>query len=577
MRKVLFPLALLVLCQCSTKHQPEYFEPFFYREGEPTWSNALQLERDRLEANPQRSLLQNKRLYELYQVEMRELKQGSTRYNEISDAAKLVFPAVSGEMESLTKLHLESTGKLQLKTPPPEKTDLRTPAGKKAYQEVYNLWNSDQNEAALEKWGKYESDLNFKSALSDVDWTRFLILRLRILLDLRKYDEATVSFKELRRLDGCSTEITQLGFVLSLHFLGNAKFQQGNEIYRGLCHKNEDSSTRFKFRYWDVRFQNAIEGKKEFGEFVSTELPGYYVYLAASQIGQPLVLPPSVAAMAPFLVQEFSVPGWFHKHLQAAEERLKVNLRRDAAIHIRKILSEQGEEVQPEARIPLLYAAELAQASGDHMTAFRLYNLVTRDMTGHDVLTQSFSSSDYMQRVFPRPFPDLVDSMTETWQMDPDLVYAIMRQESAFNPGAVSRSGARGLMQLMPALGRSIADRWKHGGVYSDRALFRAEENLRLGAFHLRYLYSRAPHLALVIASYNAGMKRMSGWWQRFSHMPLDIFVELIPVGETRDYVKLVLRNYISYKMLRSKGRVETNLFPMKLPAPPPMPVVMEN
>src|SRR5262249_36812764 len=71
-----------------------------------------------------------------------------------------------------------------------------------------------------------------------------------------------------------------------------------------------------------------------------------------------------------------------------------------------------------------------------------------------------------------------------------------------------------------------------------------------------------------IAASYNAGLSRVNGWWKRNGTHPLDVFVELIPINETRNYVKLVLRNYIHYKALRTGGAVDVGFIPFRLPTP---------
>ena len=81
--------------------------------------------------------------------------------------------------------------------------------------------------------------------------------------------------------------------------------------------------------------------------------------------------------------------------------------------------------------------------------------------------------------------------------------------------------------------------------------VFRGNENLKLAIFHLHQLQTVAPHPALVAASYNAGINRVGTWWKRSGRYPLDVFVELVPVNETRNYIKLVLRNYLYYKGLK--------------------------
>ncbi|NCT41548.1 MAG: lytic transglycosylase domain-containing protein [Alphaproteobacteria bacterium] len=126
------------------------------------------------------------------------------------------------------------------------------------------------------------------------------------------------------------------------------------------------------------------------------------------------------------------------------------------------------------------------------------------------------------------------------------LVNAIIRQESRFNPEAESPSGAKGLMQLMPATAKSVADS-------ADPDMEDPAINLQLGQRYLSQLLqsSRVDNnlLSLLIA-YNAGPGNLSKWKRRWSKVkdPL-LFIELMPSGETRSYVEHVLSNYWIYRM----------------------------
>ena len=136
------------------------------------------------------------------------------------------------------------------------------------------------------------------------------------------------------------------------------------------------------------------------------------------------------------------------------------------------------------------------------------------------------------------------------YKVDPALIHAIMRQESRFNPSAKSPSGARGLMQLMPATAKSLTHEKSFD--MNDPA-----KNLELGQRYLLQLLS-SPHvdndlLSLLIA-YNAGPGNLSKWRNRWSRIqdPL-LFIELLPSAETRAYVERVLSNYWIYRFRDQK------------------------
>jgi soluble lytic murein transglycosylase len=131
--------------------------------------------------------------------------------------------------------------------------------------------------------------------------------------------------------------------------------------------------------------------------------------------------------------------------------------------------------------------------------------------------------------------------------MDPLFVAALIREESAFAPHAVSRAGARGLMQVMP----HTADRLERAHRLSNgsAALDRPDANIELGTLHLAELAKvHRGNLALILASYNAGKVPVQDWLDRFGFGDEEAFIEDIPYSETRNYVKRVLGTYQRYQ-----------------------------
>jgi soluble lytic murein transglycosylase len=148
---------------------------------------------------------------------------------------------------------------------------------------------------------------------------------------------------------------------------------------------------------------------------------------------------------------------------------------------------------------------------------------------------------------YPRAYADVVENYGRA-AGNPDLfVYAIMRKESGYFPFAVSSSDARGLLQLIPSTGESVAN--KLGLVsYSDE-LFDPDTNIRLGATYLGGLLRRfRGQEALAAGAYNAGARAMIRWCDQWGTRPLDEFVELITYDQAREYIKRVLGIYARYR-----------------------------
>jgi soluble lytic murein transglycosylase len=151
--------------------------------------------------------------------------------------------------------------------------------------------------------------------------------------------------------------------------------------------------------------------------------------------------------------------------------------------------------------------------------------------------------------VYPLPYKETIRIASSAHGLDPSLVAALIRQESSFLPTATSAAGARGLMQIMPAVGRDRAIA-RSAGVWSDAVLYEPDVSLRLCAAHLASLFSRYRDEARALVAYNAGASRVDRWIRKPGTANVEVFVERIPYVETPDYVRLVLRNMTWYQRL---------------------------
>ncbi len=134
--------------------------------------------------------------------------------------------------------------------------------------------------------------------------------------------------------------------------------------------------------------------------------------------------------------------------------------------------------------------------------------------------------------------------------LDPVFVASLIRQESNWNPRATSPVGARGLMQLMPPVGAELA-RSKGIRPWDPEMLYDPAISIRLGTLHLRDLARKYPKdLVKILAAYNAGEARVEKWSTKAGANDPEVFTERIPFVETRDYVRIVLRNQAYYDAL---------------------------
>ena len=143
----------------------------------------------------------------------------------------------------------------------------------------------------------------------------------------------------------------------------------------------------------------------------------------------------------------------------------------------------------------------------------------------------------------------LLESARRT-SLDPALVAGLIRQESTWNPNAVSPVGARGLMQIMPSVGASLAS-GRGYPVWNQALLFEPDVSLQLGTLHLAAsLRGDRESPVRALAAYNAGASRVRRWSQRPGVADPELFAEWIPYVETREYVRVVQRNAAVYRAL---------------------------
>ena len=157
--------------------------------------------------------------------------------------------------------------------------------------------------------------------------------------------------------------------------------------------------------------------------------------------------------------------------------------------------------------------------------------------------------SEIWQILFPLRYDRELRLAAQEEGVDPALVAALILQESSFDAGALSRAGARGLMQVMPATGRTIAR--AKGQRYRRAALHDPETSLDFGTHYLRQMSERFSGAAeKILAAYNAGPHRVDAWTAERGELSPEEFTESIPFSETRTYVMIVLANREQYRRL---------------------------
>lgn len=156
--------------------------------------------------------------------------------------------------------------------------------------------------------------------------------------------------------------------------------------------------------------------------------------------------------------------------------------------------------------------------------------------------------------LYPLPYAQHFATHGATHGVDPLLLAALVRQESHFDASARSRADARGLAQVLPSTGASIARALGKSG-FQASDLYRPEISLEFGAYYLgQALRERGGNVFPALAGYNAGPGAVDGWLRQFGAADLDLFALRIPYAETEHYVRVVFENYGMYRALYGAG-----------------------
>jgi len=161
--------------------------------------------------------------------------------------------------------------------------------------------------------------------------------------------------------------------------------------------------------------------------------------------------------------------------------------------------------------------------------------------------------------LFPLPYEGALRREAAKNNFDPMFAAGLIRQESTFQPEAVSHANAIGLMQVLPKTGRLLARQIKVR--YVKNKLFDPDYNIELGMVYIANLVQQFGSLEAAAAAYNAGEDRISAWKTERNYEEIPELVESIPFSETRDYVQIVLRNAQLYRMIYGQPSVALQAF----------------
>lgn len=342
-----------------------------------------------------------------------------------------------------------------------------------------------------------------------------------------------------------------------------------------LTEKFPDGPERNAAQYWAGRSWQRLgrtqEARVRWQRIIQRESRSYYAMRAAKRLNQPAWVPDNAGAEPRAEWREHArIPRRIADETFEQMERAalltelgmdpEAGFERDALfreanalqvaqpVAVRTTEPSGANSVNP-ARADTVSARALAAAYAFSRAGFPSRGILLADRAL--ALGMPFEADEW-RLVYPITHRAVLVSEARKHNVEPAFVAALIRQESRFTPGARSVADARGLMQILPSVGRSLA-RARGITPWDDVMLYQPDINIELGVAHLAAELARddaTPEYAL--AAYNAGRTRLVRWRRMRGANDPEVFVERIPFVETRDYVRIVLRNRDFYRALYS-------------------------
>jgi soluble lytic murein transglycosylase-like protein len=196
--------------------------------------------------------------------------------------------------------------------------------------------------------------------------------------------------------------------------------------------------------------------------------------------------------------------------------------------------------------------AKIYKKIGAYNKAFRVYDLINNRYFADVKYSDKFF---ILKERFPYYYDDIIEKYSTRFDVPKELVLSVIKRESVFDVRAHSFANAYGLMQIIPATGRGLARQLKKEW-NGPQQLFDAENNIEFGTYYLSQLLKQYDNrLELVFSAYNAGPHRVKKWLKLAGSDEQDVYIENIEFKETRNYVRIVLKNYWAYQLLNLSFR----------------------
>jgi soluble lytic murein transglycosylase len=409
-----------------------------------------------------------------------------------------------------------------------------TPTGASALlRYATQLWNVDRNDEALQLFERITQQYPRHAQAADA-WYAIG----RIYQERKKDVQATAAYERLATLFPSSQLAREGRWRQAWMAYRRGDFADASRRFATLARSADGTAEGESALYWQAR---ALEqqGQPEqaaqsYRHLVQRYSESYYALLAEKRLG----VSPSPLSDGDSAGE--AVPPPMSAAIEA-HYRKSLELR---AIGLSGFARQELDVVRDNTpRAPAynrFFLSEYDQVEGHH-AALRFAQALSRE------------GGNWVRYLYPQAYWATVSDQSRVKRLDPYLVLALMRQESVFDPEAVSPAQAYGLMQLLPSTAAKVVG----VPVGTPLPLTDPQFNIETGMTYLRQLLDRYDgNIIQALAAYNGGENAVDRWLKRYPGLAEDEFVEYISYRETRNYVKQVLKNYRTYQRLYGNGAV---------------------
>jgi peptidoglycan lytic transglycosylase len=358
-----------------------------------------------------------------------------------------------------------------------------------------------------------------------------------------------------------NTEVTPAQFYLAWAAHESKNFNESSRLLTEhiAIYAGNNSDFRGKAAYWAAR-DNERTGKLAEARAIYQGLQArydanWYGYLAkqrldnmdrnrnvtAKDFPEDSVIGRAVANLKTVTVAEETAGPSEDQHIAKADQLMIVGID-DSALQELNVASGAA----PNSPRVNLAIAQIYRAKNDNVQAL---NYLKRAYPDYSQMKPEEMRRDEWDVFYPLAYWDIIAQESRARRLDPDQVCGLIRQESVFNPRAVSSAKAYGLMQVIVPTGVLTARKSGLDRTITMESLFEPRLNIQLGTAYLRDQLDKYGRIEYVAAAYNAGPNRVEQWRSTLP-LELDEWAEAVPFRETRLYIQGVVRNTLQYKRL---------------------------